>query len=279
LSTAQVIHNQLTSPNGWELDFVRDGNKTIVAQTVKVQDIESYTLRDRGRPKRDTRVGMLPPKLAQIIINLAVGKLPEDKLESICEIPLGKAVPRPRLGKTILDPFCGTGVLLQEAALMGYHTYGTDVEPRMVAFSEANLDWLDKQFTFEDLESRLEPGDATKHQWSPTPDFVAAEGYLGRPFTALPNPEMLARTVADCNLIAKKFLQNIAKQIPSGTRLCVALPAWQIKPNQFKQLPLIDQIEDLGYNQVSFAHTGAEELLYYRADQVVARKLLVITRN
>ena len=28
-------------------------------------------IRDQNRPKRDARVGMLPPKLAQIMINLA----------------------------------------------------------------------------------------------------------------------------------------------------------------------------------------------------------------
>lgn len=40
LSSAQVIHNKLASENGWELVLVKDGQKTICAQTVKVQDIE-----------------------------------------------------------------------------------------------------------------------------------------------------------------------------------------------------------------------------------------------
>jgi tRNA (guanine10-N2)-dimethyltransferase len=142
LSSAQVFHNHLTGPTGWELVFIKNGSKTVVAQTVKVQDIDSYTLRDRGRPKRDTRVGMLPPKLAQTILNLATGKLPEDKLESICEIPAGELVPRPQLGKTVLDPFCGTGVVLQEATLAGYDVYGTDLEPRMVEYTKLTLDWL-----------------------------------------------------------------------------------------------------------------------------------------
>jgi|GEM_PF-5170374 len=57
LNTAQVLHNKLTTPTGWELVFLRDGDKVVVAQTVKVQDIDSYTVRDRERPKRDTRVG------------------------------------------------------------------------------------------------------------------------------------------------------------------------------------------------------------------------------
>jgi tRNA G10 N-methylase Trm11 len=279
LSSAQVFHNHLTGPTGWELVFVRHGSKTYVAQTVKVQDIDSYTLRDRGRPKRDTRVGMLPPKLAQTILNLAVGKLPEDKLESICEIPAGEVVPRPKLEKTVLDPFCGTGVVLQEAVLMGYDVYGTDLEPRMVEYTKLNLAWLNANYKLEgSYQFTFEPGDATSHSWKNV-DFVASETYLGRPFTSRPSPEVLAQTMADCNLIIKKFLQNIHAQLKSGARLCLAVPAWQTGKNVFKHLPLVDQIGEIGYNRVSFEHAGNDKLLYYREDQIVTRELMVLTRK
>jgi SAM-dependent methyltransferase len=280
LNSASVLHNHLTGPTGWELVLIRDGDKTVVAQTVKVQDIDSYTMRDRGRPKRDTRVGMLPPKLAQIIINLAAGQLPEDKLESICDIPAGEAIPRPLLNQTVLDPFCGTGVILQEAALMGYAADGTDVDKRMVDYTKINLEWLgSRQSQGSSFEFKLESADATSHQWNFKFDFVASETYLGRPFTSTPQAEVLAQTVTDCNLIIKKFLKNIHEQIKPGTRLCLAVPAWQTRPNQFKTLPLIDQIDDLGYNRVSFEHVGDDDLRYYREDQIVARQLLVITRK
>lgn len=279
LNSAQVIHNQLTGSTGWELVFIRDGEQTIIAQCVKVQDISSYTKRDRERPKRDSKVGMLPPKLAQIIINLSVGKLPEDKLESICDIPAGEPIPRKLLNKTILDPFCGTGVVLQEAVLMGYDVAGTDLEQRMIDYSKANMTWLsdlyNEQFNIVDLHK----GDATTHIWEYPIDFVACESYLGRPFISQPDGETLARTISECNVIIRKFLQNIHGQLKPGARLCIGVPAWQHKKNAFKFLPLIDQISDLGYNRVSFEHIRDEELLYYREDQIVARQLLVITRK
>lgn len=292
LNTAQVIYNHLTGQNGWELVLIRDDTQTIIAQTVKVQDIDAYTRRDRERPKRDARVGMLPPKLAQIMINLAVGVLPDEARQSICEIPPDEPIPAQHFtGVRLLDPFCGTGVILQEATLMGYDVYGTDKDARIVSYTDTNLMWLLKQpgcpITIPPEHEndskwryfKLEQGDATSHTWSPKPTVIASETYLGRPFTATPNPEVLAQTIADCNLITKKFLQNIHGQIDPGTRLCLAIPAWQLKSNQFKHLPLIDQIEDLGYNRVDLAHVSAEELLYYRPDQIVARELLVITRK
>ncbi|MBC7708323.1 hypothetical protein H7Y63_03800 [Polaromonas sp.] len=268
LNTAQVHHNKLTSPMGWELVIITDGDRTVIGQTVAVQDIASYTYRDRERPKRDARVGMLPPKLAQILVNLAVGPLAE--------------VPEPA-GQVILDPFCGTGVLLQEAALMGYTPYGTDLEQRMIDYSATNLDWLNQQYRL-DLPAdfaRLAKGDATNLVWEQPVHYVAGETYLGKPFTSAPAAEALAQTVADCNLIIKKFLRNIAGQIPSGTRFCLAIPAWATPngQNKFKLLPLVDQISDLGYNRVSFEHAGDDELIYFRPDQYVARQLLVIIKQ
>lgn len=277
LNSASVIHNKLVTPNGWELVFVHNGQQTIVAQTVKVQNIDAYTKRDRERPARDAKVGMLPPKLAQIIINLAAGRLPQEKLQNICDIPAGQPIPPTVLHKTVLDPFCGTGVVLQEASLMGYHVIGTDLEPRMIEYTERNMAWLQGLYTMPELQSVFEVGDATNHSWSVQPDFVAAETYLGRPFTARPSGEVLNQTISECNLIIKKFLQNIHDQLRPGTRLCLAVPAWQTAPRTFKHLPLVDQIHDLGYNQVSFEQLGQEPLIYSRADQIVARELLVIT--
>jgi tRNA G10 N-methylase Trm11 len=277
LNSAQVLHNRLTGPTGWELVFIRDDDKTIVAQTVKVQDIESYTKRDRGRPRRDAKVGMLPPKLAQIIINLASGTLPEDKLESICDIPAGQPIPKPLLDKSVFDPFSGTGVILQEALLMGYDAFGSDIDQRMVDYARQNLEWLKTWYDYQ-TDVRIEPADATSADWGFRFDFVASETYLGRPFTAPPSAEILSQTVSDCNLIIKKFLQNIHGRIESGTRLCLAVPAWQTGAGQFRHLPLIDQISDLGYNSISFEHSG-DELVYFRKDQFTARQLLVITRK
>ena len=269
LNTAQVLHNHLTDTVGVEfLVCATADGKTIIAQTVAVQDIDSYTLRDRGRPRRDARVGMLPPKLAQIIINLAVSSVD----------PSHRAV--------ILDPFCGTGVILQEASLMGFDIYGTDLEPRMIEYTKANLTWLNTlpfhsvtPHGDDDTYFTLEQGDATDHVWKPQPTFVACEAYLGRPFTATPAHDVLEQTVSDVNRILKQFLRNIHTQLPADGRLCVAVPAWQLQPNTFRHLPLLDSLEEIGYNRVSFEHVRDSDLLYYRDDQIVARELLVLRRK
>lgn len=273
LNTAQVLHNHLTGPTGWELYFIRNGQQTVVAQTIKIQDIEAYAARDQARPKRDARVGMLPPKLAQIIINLAVGKLPEDKLASICEIPAGEIIPMPQLDQTVLDPFCGTGVVLQEALLMGYDARGTDLEPRMIEYSQANLEWLRAKNT----NWKVEVGDAVDHQWQEF-DTIACETYLGRPFSALPDPNVLEKVIQDVDNIHKKFLRNVASQTKPGLRMCLAVPAWKA-PHGFKHLPTLDHLEELGYTRAVFTHVDSADLVYHRPEQIVARELVVLIRK
>lgn len=273
LSSAQVLHNQLTGHLGWELIFLKDGDQTILAQNIAEQDIESYGARDQARPKRDAKVGMLPPKLAQTITNLAVGSVAGQPVAESCT-----PGSQPKKDQVVLDPFCGTGVVLQEAALMGYDVYGTDLDQRMVDYSKANLDWLGENLAHAPFTYFLDQADATSYTWDSHFDFVASEAYLGRPFSATPDPKVLSEVISDVNLIIKKFLQNLAGQTKPGFRLCLAVPAWKDGKN-FKHLPLIDQISSLGYNHVSFKHVRRKDLIYFREDQVVARELLVLTRK
>ena len=268
LNSAQVLHNNLLGSHGWELLFIRDGRDMIMAQTTALQDIEAYAARDQMRPKRDAQVGMLPPKLAQILINLAGNNVIPDKMS---EMPEGSRLSR------LLDPFCGTGVVLQEALLMGFDTYGTDLEARMIEYSETNLDWLTKRRTTAGAYT-TEVGDATSYHWQGTFDLIATESYLGRPFSSTPSPEVLNTVMNNVDTIHKKFLRNVAAQTKPGFRMCVAAPAWKTSGG-FRHLKSLASLEELGYNRLSFVHARSEDLIYHREGQVVARELVVLQRK
>ena len=258
LSSAQVYHNKLTSERGIELLLVDSDKGVVLARTTAVQDIEAYAARDQNRPKRDARIGMLPPKLAQIIINLASNS------QNV-------------LGSRLLDPFCGTGVILQEALLMGFDVYGTDVDTRMVDYSRTNIDWLLKRFS-SNKNVLIEVGDAKNYRWKPPINIVATETYLGKPLGSIPSDAELQEIIDQVNILNKKIIRNIHGQLGSGTRLCLAVPAWSIK-NRFIHLSFLDQLEVLGYNRVAFKHSDLKSLVYHRPGQIVARELVTLIRN
>ena len=274
LNSAQVSHNRLTSEKGWELLFIRSEQKTYIAQTVKVQAIDSYRKRDQARPYRDAKVGMLPPKLAQIIINLASGELAESQLTNICEVDGNKPL---NLDQTILDAFCGSGVVLQEALLMGYNVIGSDISPKMVDYSQKNLLWLASNRQLA-TTSKVLTADATSNRWDSF-DFVATEVALGLPLSHVPVQSELLKLIATADKLLSGFLTNLAKQTKVGLRLCIAIPAWQTSKDHFTSLPMIDHLSNLGYNLLDFKHIGTEQLIYYRPDQIVGRQLLVMVRN
>lgn len=261
LNSAQVLHNKLTTKGAWELLLVKDGKRTFLAQTIFVQDIEAYSARDQARPARDARIGMLPPKLAQTMINLA----------------------NPPVSGTILDPFCGSGVVLQEALLMEFDVTGSDINPKMVEFTKKNLDWLCKKYDVShggnlSMQFKVYLKDAMVAKWTERIDAVVSEIYLGKPLSKTPSSEELYKIAGEVNELLKKFLANIGSQIKSGTQLCLAVPAWRTK-NGFVQLPLLDRLTDMGYNQLDFKYAAPKDLIYFRADQIVARKLIVLEKK
>lgn len=268
LSTATSLHNGLSGRNERKVELIKTDNEWY--KVIGIQDIDAYSKRDQVRPARDAKVGMLPPKLAQILINLC-GPL--------------------KSGATILDPFCGTGVVLQEALLMGYRVYGTDISERMVEYSKKNLEWLLCEHGDQRGACSSEPrndgrerereqsnlfqivaGDATSFTWTQPIDAVACEGYLGRPMSQVPLEIKLKTEKQECKTIIMGFLKNLSTQIKSGTPVVMAIPAWLRENGNYSRLEILDEIERLGYNVNNKSREG---LLYARAGQIVARDIII----
>ena len=260
LGSATILHNGLAHNNPKKVELIF--TSSLVAQTIYVQDINAYSFRDRRRPRRDAHNGMLPPKLAQTMINLAYGAKRQSADQPV----------------NLLDPFCGTGVILQEAALMGMNIYGTDLNSDMIANTKINLQWLNRTHRI-DCTPNLAIGDATTFDWQSwaKPDvinLVATETYLGRPYTDAPSLTELKYNITACNVIIDKFLHNLSRQLPRGAGLCVGVPAWFIR-DHIHHLPCITQINKYGFANRSI---GAN-LIYHRPDQLVGRELLVLQKR
>ena len=249
LSTATSHHNQLAEKkNHVEIILTEFGNYKLVG----VQNITEYAKRDQARPARDAKVGMLPPKLAQILINLC-GPLKE--------------------GATVLDPFCGTGVVLQEAILMGYKGYGTDASERIVEYAQKNLEWLGKG------DFKLSVGDAQDFIWEQPIDAVVFEGYLGPPMSQAPAEIKLKTVMAEILPLYRNVLKNLSSQLKSGTPVVMALPAWLRLDGRYQRLNLLDEIRDMGYNVIKYTTSSQEDLLYHRDGQIVAREIIVLRKK
>ena len=279
LSTATVLHNGL-GRNPRKTELIRFNDKWYAG--CGVQDIDAYAKRDQARPARDAKVGMLPPKLAQILLNLCGSLSP---------------------GSRVLDPFCGTGVVLQEALLMGYQAYGTDIDERMIKYTQKNLEWFthsqsdklsrvastrpvftgaSRSVSAAACESpekviALAEGDAAKFVWEQPIDAVACETYLGPPLKEIPKEVELKEIKQEISSLLHNTLKNLAKQLKSDTPVVMAVPAWLRPDGKYSGLNLLDETDNLGYNVKKFVSGG--RLLYHREGQVVAREIIVLRKK
>ena len=251
LTAAQVKFNGLTRA-GFELMVASWRGQMVVAITEQVQDIDWYAVRDYQRPTRSARVGMLPPKLAQIMVNTTTAPL-------------------------VYDPFCGTGVVLQEALLLGRAAAGSDVAPEMVAASQDNLAWLRRQRP--DLPAAgVTAADARQLTLPRGQLAIVSEGYLGPSLSASPAPQQLAQLQRELGELYTTSLRHWQPQLATGTQVTITAPMWR-RGQQWHRLDIVDRLPDLGYTLRSFAHAESGALAYHRPNQIVGRQLLLVRKS
>ncbi len=257
LSAAQVLFNNLAGQDDKGFDFVclLFKKRLIIGTTMAVQDILSYSKRDYERPCRDMVVGMLPPKLAQILINLA----------------------RPNPGQVVCDPFCGSGVVLQEALLAGHQVCGSDISSKMIDCSQKNLTWLAENYQINQ-PFKLSVQDATQLTDLPPNCVIVSEGYLGEPLDKLPASKTHQAQINKLEALYLSFLGNLAKLANSPERIAICLPVWQSDGNIIT-LNIIDQIVKMGYTLEQFAGADSKKMIYLRPKQIVGRQVLALKRK
>lgn len=246
LSSGTVTREQLQE-KGFEWSRFHVNGRAYEGVTVWVQPIDAWAARDQKRPYRDARVGMLPPKLARIIVNLAATSKP------------GEA------SGPVYDPFCGTGTVLQETLLSGYEAAGADSEPRMVDYTTKNILWL--QNASENLPKLTEVAvrDAREAPGYPL-EAVASEGYLGPARETLPTREELKRLDAELRELHEGVFEAFQSVLEPGKRLVVCFPYFETG-----RLPFVDSKAPAGYNLV-----GSYD--YRRDEQIVGRQITIYER-
>lgn len=251
LSAASVIHNSLLY-HGAEFCFLPTQNEILIGQTLAVQDIDSWAKRDRQRPRRNARQGMLPPKLARIMLNLTGIDL---------------------AGKTVLDPFCGSGTVLMEAGILGAKKLvGGDLNPMAVTDSFQNLAWALGPSSPAPVLSPLSAQELGKTLEPQSIDAIVTEPYLGRPRQGTETESDLKETVDFLNHLYKDSFASLKAALQPGGTVIIASPIHLSSFGQFAP-DTVRLFTELGFKHLPFS----EPLVYHHTGQHVARELLKFT--
>ncbi|MDO8499102.1 MAG: methyltransferase domain-containing protein [bacterium] len=254
-NSATVLHNDLVH-KGRDLTVINDQ----VFATRALQPFEAIGDRDYNRPGRDDVSGMLPPKLAMILINLA-----EQDENSV-----------------ILDPFCGSGTVITEAALAGYkNIFGTDLSDQAIADSRDNVVWI-KARAQDAVTAKISifKADVTQLSEKIKPssvDAIITEPYLGKPLTG-------RETTAEFNAQIKKlkelylsaFLQFKIVLKSQGVVIFV-IPEFSVGQTKMT-INCVAEIKNLGFALMPTS-PNTEFLLYKRPEQHLGRRIYKFIKN
>ncbi|UPA22905.1 hypothetical protein K8942_01690 [Candidatus Peribacteria bacterium] len=241
-----------------------------IGRTVAVQDPDEYTKRDMEKPVRDTRVGLLPPKLAQMLLNYG-------------EWLVRTTNPKAKKTLSVFDPFCGTGVLAMESLLRGWPVFASDMSLKAVNGCEKNIEWMRKEYKIlkKDTAVTVWKQDATKDfALDETPNMIVTETTLGPGLTERPTAKDAAKIRTECEAIEIGFLENAAKNLP-GVPVVATFPVWFLKTGPLYLEKTWKKLADIGFEPVlppGMATDNPERLslLYRRPDQVVGREVVFL---
>jgi tRNA G10 N-methylase Trm11 len=266
LSSVVVRKNNLI---GRELVVVQGEGNCYLGRTLAVQDFDSYGLRDYGRPSRNMERGLLPPKLAQVMLNLA-------------EVTTATK---------LLDPFCGGGTIVQEALLMGLRSiWGSDIDAKAIDETKKNIFWLSEQFKLP--EPTLAVADALElstvypdNQF----DAIVTEPFLG-PSRILRQRSLtradLNRIVAEIGRLYIDFFRSMAAIATPHLTAVVIFPIIRLFGNEypggnFEHIAKLGwklQIPEVTHRMNKPRLSARGQLLYARDEQIVLREITVWKR-
>lgn len=249
-NTATVIYNNLIKKGA---DIEVCNNEIFV--TKAIQSIDDFSKRDFGRPGRDDESGMLPPKLAMMMLNLATQ--PADN--------------------AILDPFCGSGTIVTEAILMNYRNIiGTDLSETAISDTLKNIEWLKKQYQI-DLKNfninvfQSDIYDISKKIQNDSIDAVIAEPYMGKPLHGNEPKSSIERQATELKTLYLKAFERFAKILKPNGVVIFIIPRFRSKEDWIK-IDCENEIQKLGFKNDSIL-SDQKHLLYWRPGQHVGREI------
>lgn len=242
-----VIRQNKVLEKGTEIIIASDGQSLIIAQTEAVQDFKELSKRDYGRPSRNDLSGMLPPKLARILVNLAG--------------PVDKEL-------VLMDPFCGSGTILTEAILAGYRKIiASDLIKEQVSSTVENINWIKERYNIENIDLRLinrSVANLDKVVKEKSVDSIVTEPYLGPP-RDLKNISLVILELEELYSLA---LNRFHKILADNGIVVMVWPVFYGK--HFINPDLGDKWQYL---------KPRKELIYNRLGQRVWREIIILKKN
>ena len=228
------------------LDFVIF--KSHIAKTIEVSNPKELKTRDLARPAVDY-MKSTSLRLSKILINLS----------------------RIKKDQTLLDPFCGTGSILQEALLLGANVVGMDQDKESIEHVEKNLTWLNKKYKVGVFHLiNADAAHLTKHL-KQLIDAVVTEPYMGPYIRNYPTMMQGRTLIQELTDLYADVLDQCQRILLKDKYVVIIIP--RIKTKEGTTL-------FIAFDRIAEKHFTIEQKFFYAyPESKILREIYVLKRN
>lgn len=206
-------------------------------------DYDELEERDMKKPVRRQALS-ISPRLAKILINLSQIKQK----------------------RTLLDPFCGIGTILQEALLQDIRVIGVDKDKKAIEDARTNLEW----FNFEKSQYLLINNDSQKVKINNI-EAIATEPDLGELQTKYPSKEKAQQIISGFETLIINVINNLKHQVKG--RIVFTCPLIKVGNNYMS----CDFEKISSQTNINIAKNFP--INEFRQDSIVGRSILVLEKQ
>lgn len=229
LSSVSVAKNSLLT-RGMEMVLLVTQKGISFGKTLAVQDFSSFSYRDYYRPGKDKKSGIMPPKLARMMINIS----------------------GIRKNRALIDPFCGSGTVLSEAVFLGINKItGTDISDRAIADTNRNIDWIFTNFrevqrqNYDISIRKTDIYKLDKYFPAQSNDVIVTEPFLGPALHGRPNDQAAVNILNTLLPLYKEAVRQFSKILKKGGVVVMICPAFETSTG-YQFLNIISHARELG---------------------------------
>jgi tRNA G10 N-methylase Trm11 len=242
-----------------DISIILCGNTLYFGKTIFTYNPFEFSRRDmekKGRKYLLPKTGLLSPKLARILVNLAKVKAKD----------------------IVLDPFCGSGTILQEARIRGANVFGIDIDEKCIEYAKLNVASI--KIPYEQTV-QIQQGDAQK---LPFPnvffDAIVTEPFLGHPLSKKPTYGEAERIVQELTPLYQNSFLEIFRTLKSGSRAVIIFPVFIFKEKKIG-VNIDALLKNVPLKRVHINHGLSLPLTFIdkKLGQKLAREIHILEKN
>lgn len=255
---APAVSAHVLQRGGHEYSAISHEKKVYVIKTEQVQDAKFWSIIDAERPSRDMKIGMLPAKLARMMVNLT--GIQSDGL--------------------LWDPFVGQATIAMQGAVLNIPVLGTDKSGLSITKAKENMTWLVKKGLVSQAKHQFYAETIEKVKLDPHVTAIATEPFLGKPHFKPFTSEFLAKKEwQTINRLYGTLLQQASRLLRKGQRLVFVKPVFAFLANNGGRWynPPLSASPDAWKVPELLKDLGS--LLWVQRDNVVGREIVILEKR